>query len=325
MKAELQMHLELTTDQVVARLHGNWNADVAVRPHPHGWALHLSDLLSDGLASSSRALPAEPHDRPSPSRPEAAPPLLGTTRAGEVRPAAADTKGTVRCPRPDRSPHPTPVESTTSRRRAPLLDPESREWLRGLRSRGGDRDEAIARLRPAAPRRPSFECSRAGCRGCRTCAATTSMTSRTRLRTTRSSRCWREWTASAAPAVSRPGRRSSAAGGGREAAPPRLAGPRGSAGTRTWSLFAGAGREPDESAEQGELLESLQRAIADVLTPHQRQVLVALALNGVPIDVLAERLGSTRGALYKTLHDARRKLRRHLDELGLSLETLEEN
>jgi RNA polymerase sigma-70 factor, ECF subfamily len=42
-------------------------------------------------------------------------------------------------------------------------------------------------------------------------------------------------------------------------------------------------------------------------------VLVALALNEVPIDVLADRLGTTRGALYKTLHDARRKLRRTLD------------
>ena len=49
-------------------------------------------------------------------------------------------------------------------------------------------------------------------------------------------------------------------------------------------------------------------------------MLVALALNGVPIDVLAERLGTTRGALYKTLHDARRKLRRHLDGCGLSLD-----
>ena len=66
--------------------------------------------------------------------------------------------------------------------------------------------------------------------------------------------------------------------------------------------------------EQSELLTTLQRAVAEVLTPHQRRVLVALALNGVPIDVLAERLGTTRGALYKTLHDARRKLRRHLDE-----------
>ena len=44
-------------------------------------------------------------------------------------------------------------------------------------------------------------------------------------------------------------------------------------------------------------------------------MLVALALNGVPIDVLADRLGSTRGALYKTLHDARRKLRVHLEEM----------
>ena len=45
------------------------------------------------------------------------------------------------------------------------------------------------------------------------------------------------------------------------------------------------------------------------LTPHQRRVFTALALNEVPIDVVAERLDMTRGALYKTLHDARRKLR----------------
>ena len=53
------------------------------------------------------------------------------------------------------------------------------------------------------------------------------------------------------------------------------------------------------------------------LTPHQRAVLVALTLQGVPIDVLAERLGTTRGALYKTLHDARRKLRAELALQGL--------
>ena len=45
-------------------------------------------------------------------------------------------------------------------------------------------------------------------------------------------------------------------------------------------------------------------------------MLVALALNGVPIDVLAERLETTRGALYKTLHDARRKLRDHWTNTG---------
>jgi RNA polymerase sigma-70 factor (ECF subfamily) len=88
----------------------------------------------------------------------------------------------------------------------------------------------------------------------------------------------------------------------------------------TWGLFASTGLGPDAEAEQNELLATLQSAIADVLTPHQRSVLVALALNGVPIDVLAERLNTNRGALYKTLHDARRKLRKHLEERGLALD-----
>ena len=70
----------------------------------------------------------------------------------------------------------------------------------------------------------------------------------------------------------------------------------------------------DEDVEQRDQLQRIGQAIEDVLTPHQRRVLVALAVNGVPIDVLAERLSTTRGALYKTLHDARRKLRAHLEE-----------
>ena len=68
-----------------------------------------------------------------------------------------------------------------------------------------------------------------------------------------------------------------------------------------------------------ELLGAIQRAIDLALSPHQRRVLIALAVNGVPIDVLAERLGTTRGALYKTLHDARCKLRRQLASDGYSL------
>jgi RNA polymerase sigma-70 factor, ECF subfamily len=76
-----------------------------------------------------------------------------------------------------------------------------------------------------------------------------------------------------------------------------------------WPEIPDAGLSAHERLEQQELLQALQRAVRTELTPHQREVFVALALNGVPIDVLAERLGSTRGALYKTLHDARRKLR----------------
>jgi RNA polymerase sigma-70 factor (ECF subfamily) len=61
--------------------------------------------------------------------------------------------------------------------------------------------------------------------------------------------------------------------------------------------------------EDAETLRAVRDAMDTALTRHQREVFVALALNGVPIDVLAERRGTTRGALYKTLHDARRKLR----------------
>jgi hypothetical protein len=49
MKAELRMHLQLTTDEVVARLQGRWEDDVATYDMVHEHALHLSDLLSDGL------------------------------------------------------------------------------------------------------------------------------------------------------------------------------------------------------------------------------------------------------------------------------------
>jgi RNA polymerase sigma-70 factor, ECF subfamily len=76
-----------------------------------------------------------------------------------------------------------------------------------------------------------------------------------------------------------------------------------------WPEIPDTGLSAHERLEQEELLLALQRAVRTELTPRQREVFVALALDGVPIDVLAERLGSTRGALYKTLHDARRKLR----------------
>jgi RNA polymerase sigma-70 factor (ECF subfamily) len=75
--------------------------------------------------------------------------------------------------------------------------------------------------------------------------------------------------------------------------------------------------DPAASAEEGERVTAALDAIGRVLTPHQRDVLVALAIQGVPIDVLAERRATTRGALYKTLHDARRRLRGELEARGL--------
>jgi RNA polymerase sigma-70 factor, ECF subfamily len=63
----------------------------------------------------------------------------------------------------------------------------------------------------------------------------------------------------------------------------------------------------------------LPAAIADALTAHQRRVLGALAVNGVPIDVLAERLETSRGAVYETLRQARQTLREHLGPQGLTV------
>jgi RNA polymerase sigma-70 factor (ECF subfamily) len=84
-----------------------------------------------------------------------------------------------------------------------------------------------------------------------------------------------------------------------------------------WDELADTSTPTHEALEQSELIGHLRDAIATALTPHQRRVFVALALNEVPIDVLSERLGSSRGALYKTLHDARRNLRRELASAGL--------
>jgi RNA polymerase sigma-70 factor (ECF subfamily) len=85
-----------------------------------------------------------------------------------------------------------------------------------------------------------------------------------------------------------------------------------------WSTLSTATSWAGRGAEDAELFAVLREGI-EGLGPRQREVLVAVALNDVPIDVLAERLGSTRGALYKSLHDARRKLRSALRERGIEL------
>ncbi len=88
-----------------------------------------------------------------------------------------------------------------------------------------------------------------------------------------------------------------------------------------WDVFAARRLSPHGIAEQGDLMRELQAGIDQALSTHQREVLVALTLNDVPIDVLAERLRTTRGALYKTLHDARKKLRAHIASKGMTLES----
>ncbi|WP_371778049.1 sigma-70 family RNA polymerase sigma factor [Streptosporangium subroseum] len=77
-----------------------------------------------------------------------------------------------------------------------------------------------------------------------------------------------------------------------------------------WDRLPGRfGFEPAQEFEWRDLLSVLRRAVDDELTDRQRRIFVAIVLNGVPLDALVAELASNRNAIYKTLFDARRKLR----------------
>lgn len=78
-------------------------------------------------------------------------------------------------------------------------------------------------------------------------------------------------------------------------------------------MWAADAESPHERCVANELARTLARLIEEDLTPRQREVLIALTIGGVPTESLAVRLNTTTGALHKTLHVARRKLKASLD------------
>lgn len=77
---------------------------------------------------------------------------------------------------------------------------------------------------------------------------------------------------------------------------------------------------PESAVEREDVLAKINRAMEQSLTERQYQALSAVALDGVPMDVVAERMGTNRNALYKLIHDARRKLKDALEAEGLSID-----
>lgn len=75
---------------------------------------------------------------------------------------------------------------------------------------------------------------------------------------------------------------------------------------------------PETATEKADVLQKINQAFESILTDRQRAALEALILEAVPMDMVAEQLGTNRNALYKLVHDARRKLRTHLENQGLS-------
>jgi RNA polymerase sigma-70 factor (ECF subfamily) len=211
------------------------------------------------------------------------------------------------------------VSTAPSKTDPPLeLDEESRSWLRDLRTEGRTHDDAVARLHALLLRAARFEVARRRVtvphvRGgdlddlAVQAADDALMSVLRRLDDFRGASRFTTWAYKFALLEAAVKLRKRAWQG---VETPLEDG--------EWSGFTSGSSGPDAETEQGELLATLQRAIAEVLTDRQRRVLVAIAIDGVPIDVLAEELQTTRGALYKTLHDARRKLRRHLEDSGLA-------
>jgi RNA polymerase sigma-70 factor (ECF subfamily) len=213
----------------------------------------------------------------------------------------------------------TPITHTAPAAAQPL-DYESRDWLRSLRATGGEREAAIARLHALLLRAARFEVARRRptlphLRGneldeiALEAADDALMSVLARLDDFRGASRFTTWVYKFALLEAAVKLRKRAWQGREVPIEPEA-----------WDLLSGDIGTPAVAAEQHELVRAVQSAIETELTPHQRRVLVALALNGVPIDVLADRLGSTRGALYKTLHDTRRKLRAALAARGLGTE-----
>jgi RNA polymerase sigma-70 factor (ECF subfamily) len=85
----------------------------------------------------------------------------------------------------------------------------------------------------------------------------------------------------------------------------------------SWGRLAEPSHGPERSLEEQELLRKVRNLVESTLTRHQRGIFLAVVAEEIPIDVVAERSGSTRGAVYKTLHDARSRLRAGLAASGL--------
>lgn len=77
---------------------------------------------------------------------------------------------------------------------------------------------------------------------------------------------------------------------------------------------------PEQRATLQIILEQIDHLINNELTEKQRTALTAVVLNGVPMEEVARRMDTNRNALYKLIHDARKRLKQHLVNTGVSPE-----
>ncbi|MDX6357240.1 MAG: hypothetical protein QOH37_294 [Nocardioidaceae bacterium] len=196
------------------------------------------------------------------------------------------------------------------------MDAESRAWVDGLTASGPDHDDAVARLHALMLRMSRTEASRRtgwhGIRGpelddlAQQAADDATVSILRKVRSFRGESRFTTWACAFAihEVAGKFGRHAWRRDGVRldegswDDVPERL------------------GVGPESVAESRDLLAALRSAVETQLTPHQRTVFVALVVDGIALDVLVAELGSNRNAIYKTMFDARRKLRLHLETHG---------
>jgi RNA polymerase sigma-70 factor (ECF subfamily) len=196
------------------------------------------------------------------------------------------------------------------------LDRESAEWLRGLQAGGPEREQAIERLHALLLRVARGEAARR--RGtlpdralddvddlCVQAASDALMAILDKLNTYRGAARFTTWAYKFAIYETSSRLR-------RHAWRQRKV----EMDDTIWDRLPDTAVAPLQRLERNQLMAALERAIREQLTDRQRMIFQNVTVHDVPIDVLAERLASTRGAIYKTLHDARRKLRQALIEAG---------
>ena len=86
----------------------------------------------------------------------------------------------------------------------------------------------------------------------------------------------------------------------------------------TPAVLTDQGADPGQIAVRNMMMEKIQRMIAEELTDRQRQAMMAVMQGGMPLQEVAERMGTNRNALYKLLHDARQRLKKRMLSEGLS-------
>jgi RNA polymerase sigma-70 factor (ECF subfamily) len=77
---------------------------------------------------------------------------------------------------------------------------------------------------------------------------------------------------------------------------------------------------PETTTEQSQLMDDIQRLIEEELTEKQKKAMVAIRIHGMPMEEVARQMDMTRNALYKLLHDARIRLKKRMEEEGLTPE-----